>query len=181
MRLGLGLAAMFATYLAACAADGAAPPAPISAAVPESLCTKGETAYLHAVKPEANDAISVCVAEASDAEDARISVRWRRKDSVREWACKAKECGSVLEYQRYTRPLTTYLQLGFGNGELRYEIFEGLPGDDPDFDPDEPPTISVSASLQGQPEEIVMDEDYALLTERLGMMGLERFIEMKPM
>jgi hypothetical protein len=147
----------------------------------ESLCRAKESIYLNAAKTGSDDAISICVAEGLAEKEVGIAVRWRRGGETHEWACKASQCGDVLEYERYTRPQVTYLRLSFGSGDVRYAIEDDYPGDDPDFDPKAPPTVDVSATSKDKPDDFIFDEEYSLKTDRLGMMKLERYIEMKPM
>lgn len=146
-----------------------------------SLCQSGEDSVLHALDPEGGDAISVCVLESPAKEEARISVRWLREGGMEAWSCRAGQCGGVLRYQRYTRPLTTYLRLRFCKMELCYAIDESFAGDDPDFRADDPPLVSISAIPPDRNGETAFSVDYSLRTERLGLMRLERFLENNPM
>lgn len=181
-RLGSGLCVLLAALgLAGCADGKPDPTSRTEAAAAESLCRGKESVYLHAVKQGSDDAISICVAEGLAEKNVTIAVRWRRDGKMQEWACQASECGDVFEYERYTRPQTTYLRLNFGTGDLRYTIEDDDPGDDPDYDRDAPPTIDVTATTKDDPVDYVFDETYSLKTEKLGMMRLERYIEMHPM
>lgn len=140
-----------------------------------AMCEQDESTVVAAVDTVSTDTIAVCALPLEGEDRAQIAIRWERGDETSVWICGPANCGEMLHYQRYTRPRVTYLKLTFGTGQDRYEMHEAFDADEPESR-DAVPSVTVSTAGP-EPE---MEVEYRLLTPRLGLMELERFLEVHP-
>lgn len=93
--------------------------------IPKSLCERNEQVVFSCVMQKSAKFLSICTSKQFDQQNGYVQYRFGQPDKIElEFPAERKNTQSAFGYDRYTRPLVTYLSLRFESNGYKYSIHQ---------------------------------------------------------